>query len=354
MKIVTVVGARPQFIKSAPVSRELLKRGIKEVLVNTGQHFDQNMSDIFFKQLSISKPNYSLNINSLSHGAMTGQMLQTIEEILCVENPIFVMVYGDTNSTLAGALAASKLNLKIIHIEAGLRSFNMLMPEEINRIIADRLSTYLFCPTQAAVNNLEKEGFANFGCKVIRSGDVMLDAAIMFSKLAQKPDIDIPEDFILCTLHRQENTDDELRLGSLMKALGKISEEKNIILPIHPRTQKKLIQLGFNQDKYRNIKLIQPVGYLQMLYLLKNCSFVMTDSGGLQKEAFIFKKLCLTLRDETEWVELVENGLNFIAGTSCEKIIMNYELLRSANPDFNIDLYGNGTASQTIVNELLK
>jgi len=354
MKIVTVLGARPQFIKSAPVSRELKKSGIKEILVHTGQHFDQNMSDVFFKQMNIPKPDYFLNINNLRHGAMTGQMLEKIEKILLAEHPDYVMVDGDTNSTLAGALAASKLHIKIIHIEAGLRSFNMRMPEEINRIITDRLSHYLFCPTNTAIKNLEKEGFANFDCKIIKSGDVMQDASIMFEQFAQKPELDIPNDFILCTLHRQENTDDEFRLKSILEALNIISAERKIILPIHPRTQKKLLQYNFNSTDHKDIIIIEPVGYLEMLYLLKNCSLVMTDSGGLQKEAFFFHKLCMTLRDETEWLELVEHGFNFIAGSNCEKILKNYKLLISADPDFNLNLYGNGTASQVITNELLK
>ncbi len=354
MKIVTVVGARPQFIKSAPVSREFAKSNIKEVLIHTGQHFDQNMSDVFFDQMNISKPDYFLNINSLKHGAMTGQMLVKIEEILYVEKPDYVMVYGDTNSTLASAVAASKLHIKIIHVEAGLRSFNMDMPEEINRIITDRLSYYLFCPTNTAVMNLEKEGFVNFNCKVIKNGDVMQDAAILFIQYAQKPEMDIPDDFILCTIHRQENTDDELRLKSILNALSIISEEKKIILPIHPRTQKKLLHYNFNPEDHKNIIIIKPVGYLQMLYLLKQCSLVMTDSGGLQKEAYFFHKLCITLRDETEWTELVENRLNFIAGSNCENILENYHQLKTLNPDFNLNLYGNGTASKIIVEELSK
>ncbi|MCW8803871.1 MAG: UDP-N-acetylglucosamine 2-epimerase (non-hydrolyzing) [Ignavibacteriaceae bacterium] len=353
MKIISIVGTRPQFIKSVPVSRELAKSDIEEVLVHTGQHFDENMSDVFFNQMKISKPDYFLNINSLRHGAMTGQMLEKLEDILYSEMPDYVMVYGDTNSTLAGALAASKLHIKIVHVEAGLRSFNMLMPEEINRIITDRLSYYLFCPTDTAVMNLEKEGFSNFECRIIKNGDVMQDAAIMFEEYAQKPEVDIPEDYILCTMHRQENTDDVMVLKSIIKALSIISEEKKIILPIHPRTQKKLIQFNLNLQAEKNIILIQPVGYLNMLFLLKKCSAVMTDSGGLQKEAFFFKKPCITLRNETEWIELVENGFNFIAGTDYEKILEKYHQLKIAKPDFNVNLYGNGKASKLIVEELL-
>ena len=354
MKIVTIVGARPQFIKSVPVSKELKNNRIEEVLVHTGQHFDQNMSDIFFNQMGILQPNYSLNINSLTHGAMTGQMLVKIEEILLKEKPKFVIVYGDTNSTLAGALAASKLNIKLVHIEAGLRSFNMQMPEEINRIVADRLSSYLFCPTKTAVKNLENEGFANFNCSIINSGDVMQDAAIMFSKYAISPKINIPKEFILCTIHRQENTDDQVNLGSIIEALNVISKDKQIILPLHPRTQKKIIEYKLDSKINENILITDPVGYLEMIYLLKNSSFVITDSGGLQKEAFFFHKLCLTVRNETEWVELVEHGFNVTCGSDYGSILANYNRLKNFTPDFNINLYGNGAASKIIVESLIR
>lgn len=354
MKIVSVVGARPQFIKASPVSRELARNNIQEVLIHTGQHFDENMSDIFFNQMKLSRPDYFLNINSLSHGAMTGKMLEKIEEILIAESPDYVMVYGDTNSTLAGALAASKLNIRIIHVEAGLRSFNMKMPEEINRILTDRLSYYLFCPTDTAVKNLNAEGFSNFDCAIIKNGDVMQDAAIMFEPFESKPENEIPDRFILCTIHRQENTDDEENIKSIFNALGKISAEIKIVLPLHPRTQKKLIQFQFDLEKYKNIIVINPVGYLQMIYLLNRCSSVMTDSGGLQKEAFFFRKKCITLRNETEWIELVQNGFNFIAGTDSRKILECYRKLIEVKPDFDLNLYGKGTASKIISEHLLK
>jgi len=352
MKIVTVVGARPQFIKAAPVSREFSKAGIKEALVHTGQHFDENMSDIFFNQMNIPRPDYFLNINSLNHGAMTGRMMEKIEEILLNEKPDYLLVYGDTNSTLAGALAASKLQIKIIHVEAGLRSFNMAMPEEINRIVADRLSSLLFCPTDTAVQNLKSEGFENFNCRIIKNGDVMQDAALMFKEYEQKPDINIPDNFVLCTLHRQENTDDEKKLKSILNALEEISGQIKILLPLHPRTQKKIGE--YNLSVSENIKIISPVGYLNMLYLLKRCSLVMTDSGGLQKEAFFFQKMCITLRDETEWTELVEGGFNFITGSEKEKIISAFLKAKNSNPDFNVNLYGNGEASKIIADEILK
>ena len=354
MKIVTIIGARPQFIKSVPVSKELQKNRINEVLIHTGQHFDENMSDIFFSQMGILQPNYSLNINSLTHGAMTGQMLIKIEEILLKEKPNFVLVYGDTNSTLAGALAASKLNLKLVHIEAGLRSYNMQMPEEINRIVTDRLSSYLFCPTDSALNNLEREGFSTFDCKIFKSGDVMQDAAIMFSQFAVSPKIKIPKEFILCTIHRQENTDDRTNLASLLAALDVISQDKQIILPLHPRTQKKIIEFDLISKINENIVIIDPVGYLEMLYLIRHCALVITDSGGLQKEAFFFHKLCLTLRNETEWIELVDNGFNIICGSDFNSIIENYSKIKDFSPDFNLNLYGVGTASKIIVESITK
>ncbi len=285
---------------------------------------------------------------------MTGQMLEKIEDILYREKPNYVLVYGDTNSTLAGALAASKLDIKLIHVEAGLRSFNMKMPEEINRIVTDRLSSYLFCPTDAAINNLQREGFDSFECKIIKSGDVMQDAVKMFKQFAQSPNVDIPNDFILCTIHRQENTDDKVKLKSILESLNFIAKERKIIMPIHPRTRLKILQYNLNSTVNTNLLLTDPVGYLDMLYLLKNCSLVITDSGGLQKEAFFFHKLCLTLRTETEWTELVENGFNFICGTDFDLIIENYKNAFKANPNFNINLYGNGTASKLIVDEIYK
>ncbi len=351
MKIVTIIGARPQFIKAAAVSREIEKyKDLEEIIVHTGQHFDQNMSDIFFKELHIPKPNYNLDINGLNHGAMTGAMLKKIEEVLLKEKPDWVLVYGDTNSTLAGALAASKLHIKTAHVEAGLRSFNMKMPEEINRILTDRISNLLFCPTNQAVENLKKEGFENFDfARIVKSGDVMQDAAIFYSSLAKKPENIDEKDFILSTVHRAENTDNEKRITEIFSTLNEIAKETPVILPLHPRTKKILENLKIDTS---NIKIVEPVGYLQMVWLLKNSKLVMTDSGGLQKEAFFFKKPCITLRDETEWVELVENGFNKIVGANKEKIKQAYKEMKEANLDFQIDLYGGGKASEKIVKEL--
>ncbi len=358
MKVVTIIGARPQFIKSGAVSRSFIEynktnpeESIIEVIVHTGQHYDSNMSDVFFEQMDIPKPAYQLDINGLGHGAMTGQMLEEIEKVLLIEKPDWVMVYGDTNSTLAGALAASKLHIKLAHIEAGLRSFNMRMPEEVNRILTDRVSSVLFCPTDSAVQNLKNEGYNDLDIAIIKNGDVMMDASLMFSAFAKAPQENIPSNFILTTVHRAENTDDPKRLKNIFKALNTISQETPVVLPLHPRTksfiEKYDIQLG------SNLYCIDPVGYVEMLYLLKNCSLVLTDSGGLQKEAYFFKKYCLTLRDETEWVELIDNGFNELVGADFETIMTAFSNAHSKSPDFSLDLYGNGEASKKIIEGLL-
>lgn len=353
MKILTILGARPQFIKAGSVSREIVNhKEIQEIIVHTGQHYDANMSDIFFQEMQIPKPDYFLGIGGKSHGAMTGQMIEKIEEVAFKEKPDWIVVYGDTNSTLAGALVASKLHIKLAHIEAGLRSFNMKMPEEVNRILTDRVSTILFCPTDAAVQNLKNEGYDNFDCKIVKSGDVMQDGAIFYKNLALKPSCNIKDDFILCTIHRAENTDDENRLRSIFEALNEIAEEKQIILPLHPRTKKILENLKLNTN---HLTLIDPVGYLEMVWLIDNCSLVMTDSGGLQKEAYFFSKHCITLRDETEWVELVECGANVLAGADKRKILeayKNHKPLATIHQSPN--LYGGGKASEKIIKKLLE
>lgn len=261
------------------------------------------------------------------------------------------MVYGDTNSTLAGAIVASKLHIKLAHIEAGLRSFNMQMPEEVNRILTDRISNILFCPTDTAIQNLKNEGYENLDCKIVKSGDVMQDGAMFYKNLAVKPSVEIKNDFILCTIHRAENTDDENRLRSIFEALNEIAKERQIILPLHPRTKKILENLKLN---IQNLTLIDPVGYLEMVWLIDNCELVMTDSGGLQKEAYFFEKQCITLRDETEWVELVECGANVLVGADKEKIINAYENNASFdNENSSLDLYGGGVASGKIIEELI-
>lgn len=351
-KIITIVGARPQFVKAAVVSRAIATDGrMHEIIVHTGQHFDANMSEVFFTEMAIPKPHYNLNISSLSHGAMTGRMLEKIEEVLLQEKPDLVLVYGDTNSTLAGALAAKKLHIKVAHVEAGLRSFNMDMPEEINRILTDRISDLLFCPTDTAIRNLEREGFGNIDCRIIENGDVMQDAALFYATKAKKPDFNIPAHFALCTAHRAENTDDPNRLQAIFTALEKISEKYPVVLPLHPRTKAKLSDIHYDFT-HTKIHFINPVGYLEMVYLLKNCQFVLTDSGGLQKEAYFFRKNCVTLRDETEWIELITNGFNILAGANTETILEAADEMAVKKNDFSVHLYGNGNAGEIIVQNL--
>ena len=352
MKILTILGARPQFIKAGSISREILKHSnIKEVIVHTGQHYDTNMSDIFFDEMKIPKPNYFLGIGGKSHGAMTGQMIEKIEEVVVKENPDWIIVYGDTNSTLAGALVASKLHIKLAHIEAGLRSFNMQMPEEVNRILTDRVSNILFCPTNAAIKNLKNEGYDNFDCKIVNSGDVMQDGAIFYKNLSVKPKCEIKKNYILSTIHRAENTDDTNRLKSIIESLNEINIEKQVILPLHPRTKNIIEDNNIKID----FTIIDPIGYLEMVWLIDHCDLIMTDSGGLQKEAFFFKKPCITLRDETEWVELVDNKFNILVGANKNIILNTYKNIDNLfSNNFNINLYGLGKASQSIVNELNK
>jgi UDP-GlcNAc3NAcA epimerase len=349
IRIVTIIGARPQFIKAATISREILKEnGIKEVIIHTGQHFDENMSKVFFEELDIPRPKYNLDINSLNHGAMTGRMLEAIEDLLIKEKADLVIVYGDTNSTLAGALAASKLHIPVAHVEAGLRSFNMKMPEEINRILTDRISTFLFSPTQEAINNLIKEGFDQMDCHVMNTGDVMYDAALYYTPKARKPVADIPEQFVLSTLHRAENTDDPDRLRNIFDALNIISDHIPVVMPVHPRTQNFLAKHNMI-NKNSGLVLMEPVGYLNMIYLLKNCTLVMTDSGGLQKEAYFFEKPCITLRTETEWIELIENGINKIGGHNTDIILNCFHDFMNHKINFPLNLYGDGNAAEKIV-----
>jgi UDP-GlcNAc3NAcA epimerase len=349
-KILTIVGARPQFVKAAALSRALKKSGIEEILVHTGQHFDENMAEIFFREMDIPQPKYNLGINSLSHGAMTGRMLEEIEKVLLIEKPSAVVVFGDTNSTLAGALAASKLHIPVVHIEAGLRSFNMKMPEEVNRIVTDRLSSFLFCPTEVAIKNLKAEGFENFGIKIVNSGDVMYDVALYYSRFSGERstiinDLGLNEKpFLLTTFHRQENTDDLIRLNSIILALNTLSSNYKIVLPIHPRTRKILE----NENIKLNFDPIEPVGYFDMIELLKHCKMVITDSGGVQKEAFFFGKHCLVARDETEWTELVDLNYNFMVGAETKKIIETVGKVSKSTAKFDIKPYGDGNAAEKI------
>lgn len=351
-KIITIIGARPQFIKASVVSKAIAENSaFQEIIVHTGQHFDKNMSDIFFNDLGIPQPHYQLDINGSTHGKMTGAMLVEIEAILLKEKPDAVMVYGDTNSTLAGALAASKLHIPLIHIEAGLRSFNMSMPEEINRILTDQISSILFCPTNTAITNLQQENFQNKSCSIFNVGDVMQDSALLFRTLAKKPfnESFLDQPYILATLHRAENTDDLERLRNIIKALNHTHQAiMPVVLPLHPRTKNIINQHNIEL----NVHTIEPVGYLEMIWLLENTSLVITDSGGVQKEAFFFTKPCVTTREQTEWVELIEKKANILAGADYAKIIdaVQYMLGKKiSDPD---QLYGGGQASLNIVKHL--
>lgn len=354
-KILTIIGARPQFIKAAAVSRALRNNpDIEEIIVHTGQHFDDNMSRVFFEELEIPHPSINLEIHSLGHGAMTGRMLEKTEKVILAEKPDVVMVYGDTNSTLAGSLAASKLHIPVAHVEAGLRSFNMEMPEEINRILTDRVSDILFCPTDEAVKNLTNEGFGGFPCRVIKSGDVMYDAALFYAPRAQKPEANIPDDgFILATLHRAENTDRPERLIEIFRAMEYIANDYPVVLPLHPRTKSILNKLSIHPDPEKII-LTQPFGYLNMIYALQKCHSVMTDSGGLQKEAYFFKKTCITLRTETEWTELIQSGVNRLGGHTISGILDAWSKFQEKPVSFPESLYGDGNASSLIANEIVK
>lgn len=359
-KIVTVIGARPQFVKAAVVSRALAEHAgrVREVLVHTGQHYDPGMSEVFFEEMRIPRPDYNLGINGLSHGAMTGRMLEETERVLLREKPDWVLVYGDTNSTFAGALAARKLGIRVAHVEAGLRSFNRAMPEETNRILTDRISDLLFCPTETAVANLEREGFGGFPCRIVRSGDVMQDAALFYAGIARKPQgADLPDRFVLSTVHRAENTDDPEVLRSVFRALEAVAREVPVVMPLHPRTRGKLEAAGYGLDGSA-VRFIPPVGYLEMVWLLQRTELVMTDSGGLQKEAYFFEKPCVTLRNETEWVELVEGGFNRIGGNRCESILTAWREMeaeaRSGRLRFGGRLYGEGKAGRCVADALLE
>ena len=352
--LVTIVGARPQFIKAAVLSRLIRERysgELSEFLVHTGQHYDDNMSDVFFRQMRIPEPAVNLAVGSGSHGQQTGAMLAAIEQVLIKREPDRVLVYGDTNSTLAGALAAAKLGIPVAHVEAGLRSFQRAMPEEINRVVADRLSDLLFCPTITAVNNLAAEGIQT-GVHLV--GDVMLDAFLYYRRLVEEDGMGnrlprgIPEDFYLLTLHRAENTDDPARLKAIIDALNGLKGQFGVF-SIHPRTRKMLSAQGLVLAPH--IRAIEPVGYLEMLALESRCRFIVTDSGGMQKEAFFFAKPCITLRDRTEWIETVQSGWNTLTGADPEKIRHAFESVRlpTERPGF----YGDGETGSRILSILL-
>lgn len=344
-KIVTVVGARPQFIKAAAVSRKLRKNA-KEILVHTGQHYDANMSQVFFNELNIPVPDYNLNIGSASHGEQTAKMTIGIEKILKKEKPDIVLVYGDTNSTLAGALAASKMHIPIAHVEAGLRSYNKMMPEEINRVLTDHISDFLFCPTDTAVLNLKKEGIKK---GIYKSGDVMYDAILFNTGLAKEKSNVLnklalaPKSYILATIHRAENTDDEKRLRAILAGLA--GSSLPVVLPLHPRTKKILKKMKIST---KNIIITEPLGYLDMISLEKNAKIIATDSGGVQKEAYFMKVPCATFRDETEWVETLKENNNIICGADKSKIKEAIKVSRNFRLS-NKKYFGSGNASEKIV-----
>jgi len=348
-KITTIIGARPQFVKAATLSRQFTLCGIEEQIIHTGQHFDANMSEVFFEEMEIPRPAYQLDIHGVSHGAMTGRMMEGVEQILLNDKPDGVLVYGDTNSTLAGALAAAKLHIPVIHVEAGLRSFNMAMPEEINRILTDRIASLLLCPTDAAIKNLKQEGFDNYPVQIVKNGDVMQDAALYYAQKAQAKSRIVSQlglkDFVLATIHRQENTDDPVKLQNIISGLNRINREVQVVVPLHPRTRNILREMNLQPE----FTIIDPVGYFDMIMLLQHCSLVVTDSGGVQKEAFFFGKHCITLREQTEWVELVDYGYNRIVGTNTDLLQDAFQYFSSKQSDFSVDLYGKGRAAEVAV-----
>jgi UDP-GlcNAc3NAcA epimerase len=377
IKIVTIIGARPQIIKAAAISRAIRNNfsdRIKEIIVHTGQHYDLNMSKIFFDELEIPKPDYNLNIGSASHGKQTALMIEGIEKILLNEKPHSIILYGDTNSTLAGAVAAAKIHIPVLHIEAGLRSFNKKMPEEINRIVCDHASTLLFSPTLTGFNNLIREGFDpdtkppynidNPG--IYHCGDVMFDNSIYFSEVAENKSGILkqlnlsPGKFILTTIHRDNNTDNPERLNAIFSALKNIAEIQNIniVLPIHPRTS-KLLKNNLSTELYQEIKnnplikIISPVSFLDMIVLEKNTEMIFTDSGGVQKEAYFFQKPCIIMRSETEWKEIVENKAAIVADADETRILNAYEHFKKSNKILFPPIFGDGKASEFICKEII-
>ncbi|MGV1015867.1 MAG: non-hydrolyzing UDP-N-acetylglucosamine 2-epimerase [Fluviibacter phosphoraccumulans] len=350
--IATIIGARPQFIKAAVVSRAFREHrpDIREVLIHTGQHFDTNMSDVFFEELDISRPDHHLGIGGGTHGQNTGRMIEAIEAVLINEKPDWVLVYGDTDSTLAGALAAAKLHIPVAHVEAGLRSFNRRMPEEINRVLTDHIATKLMAPTKLAMRNLRAEGLPED--RLVLVGDVMHDASLFYRDRAKRPDwfgdISVDEsNFILATVHRAENTDEPKRLAGIITGLSQGG--RPVILPLHPRTRARLTEYGIAQLPH--LHFVDPVGYLEMVWLEAHCSVVATDSGGVQKEAYFFRKPCVTLRDETEWVELVESGWNTIAGIDANRIAA--ALSDKVNYGVEGCFYGDGDAAKRVIKAIL-
>jgi len=383
MKLVTIIGARPQIIKAAALSRAIRNHyadRIQEVIVHTGQHYDENMSQVFFDELGIPHPDYNLHVGSASHGVQTARMTEGIEDLLTKEQPDFIVLYGDTNSTLAGAVAAAKIHVPIVHIEAGLRSFNKSMPEEINRIVCDHCSTLLFTPTKAGLDNLKREGFpidesgVSTGStaaaptidnpKVYHCGDIMYDNSLHFASVAEeKTDIIqrlalAGKPFILATIHRDSNTDHPERLNAIFDALIQLSKEVQVVLPLHPRTA-KLLKTNLDSDKQAqlfnrpNISLIPPVSFLEMIALERHAQLVMTDSGGVQKEAYFFKKPCVILRPETEWVEIVETGNAILADADESRIMEAWKHFQDNPPTTFPEIFGDGHAAEFMLEQML-
>ena len=347
MKIASIVGVRPQFVKASVVSKQLRKEH-EEVLVHTGQHYDYKMNNVFFSELNIPEPEYFLGIGSGSHGYQTGEMLKKIEEVLIKEEPDLVLTYGDTNSTLAGALAAAKLHIKTAHVESGLRSFDRSMPEEINRILTDHCSDLLFCPTKNAVDNLRKEGITT---NVHLTGDVMADSLLYNKEIAETrstilSDLDLnSKEYAVATIHRASNTDNKENLTNIVDAFSQLDE--TIIFPVHPRTQKLLKEYGLYESLSSSVKLVEPLGFLDFIKLMAHSKMILTDSGGIQKEAYILKVPCITLRENSEWVETIEDGWNVLVGTDKEKI---FQAVNSFHPSLKLhkDRFGNGDAAEKI------
>lgn len=371
IRLLTVIGARPQIIKAAAISRAVREKfagQVEEHILHTGQHYDANMSEVFFRELGIPEPDYNLHVGSGSHGVQTARIIEGIEAVLTEQHYDGVIVYGDTNSTLAAAVAASKIHVPVFHVEAGLRSFNMGMPEEINRIVCDQLSSVLFTPTLTGLRNLEAEGFSSIksrvrfadgrGQRVVLSGDVMYDNSMYFSAMADVQS-DIIErlglqyrQFVLATIHRPANTDNPENLKSILRALSDIAAKgMDVVLPLHPRTKKRIEDLGLKIADFR-LKVIEPASFFEIIRLEKNAAIVMTDSGGVQKEAFFYGTPCVILRPETEWVEIVDAGAGIIADADYERIMAAYEALVNKPVQFPA-LFGDGHASEKIISEII-
>ena len=358
MKILQIIGARPQFVKAAVVTRSIQQKGLETVIVHTGQHYDYNMSDIFFEELELPTPKYNLGIGACGHGAMTGRMMEKIEELLIEEKPDWVMVYGDTNSTLAGAISAAKLHIPVAHVEAGLRSFNREMPEELNRLLTDHCSDLLLVPNQSAAAHLHQEGISP--SKICECGDVMYDASLYYRKKVNgSMDLLTPlglnsKEYALVTVHRAENTDEDERLHSIVDSLIDLTKTLPVLVPLHPRTRAALTRIGRLEEVESSLHVIDPVGYLEMVYLENHAKLIVTDSGGVQKEAYFFQVPCVILRDQTEWVELVDEGYHRLLKVGKEDLVEACQQLLGATFKWDRALYGKGDAGDRMIASLVE